>query len=247
MAIKKPIYIALIVIFSITFLLSASQFIFTVVDLEKAKRDFEELAELVELPKTENENIENTPIPDSNENSSQTTSSPSQPAKAPITRNIALLHQKNSDCIGWVYIKNTKVNYPVMYTPNSPEKYLKKNFYGEYSGSGVPFVDARCNLKSNNIIIYGHNMKNLTVFGGLRKYLDKNYLKNHPIIEFETLDGLYQYKITEVKKTDINDKWFTHNIYSSQDGKSYLTLSTCYGSNKKARLLIIAEKIIPNK
>ena len=90
-------------------------------------------------------------------------------------------------------------------------------------------------------------MKNLTMFGGLRKYLDKTYLKNHQIIEFETLDGLCYYKITQVKKTDINDSWFRHNITGKQDGKEYLTLSTCYGTNKNARLLIIAEKIDPSE
>ena len=244
MAIKKPVYITLIVIFSITFLLSASMLVFTIVDREKAISDFNELAEIVKLPNKQQ--TVDTPLPDEENDITSTPSAtvPSQPAKPTITRNIALLNEMNKDCIGWVYIKGTKVNYPVMYTPSSPEKYLKKNFYGEYSGSGVPFVDARCTLESNNIIIYGHNMKNLTMFGGLRKYLDNSYLKNHPIIEFETLEGLQQYKITQVKKTDINDKWFTHNLYAKQDGKSYLTLSTCYGSNKNARLLIIAEKIV---
>lgn len=245
MVIKKPILITLIVIFSITFLLSASMLVFTIVDREKAINDFEELAELVKLPEEQSPTVDQPPIKEEDEtNSGSTATTPPQPAKPSITRNITLLNEMNKDCIGWVYIKGTKVNYPVMYSPSQPEKYLKKNFYGEYSGSGVPFVDARCDLESNNIIIYGHNMKNLTMFGGLRKYLDNNYLKSHSVIEFETLEGLQQYKITKVKKTDINDDWFTHNLYAKQDGKSYLTLSTCYGSNKNARLLIIAEKIV---
>lgn len=223
-------------------------FVFTIIDREKAKSDFEELAELVKLPEDQRPTVSVPTVPEEDSTSSTpSTSTPANPAPPPITRNIARLNEMNKDCIGWVYIKGTKVNYPVMYSPSSPEKYLKKNFYGSYSGSGVPFIDARCDLDSTNIIIYGHNMKNLTMFGGLRKYLDSNYLKSHPIIEFETLEGLYCYKITDVKKTDINDKWFTHNLYSKQDGKEYLTLSTCYGSNKNARLLVIAEKIIPTE
>ncbi len=51
-------------------------------------------------------------------------------------------------------------NYPVMHTPRNPQKYLRMNFYGEYSQSGVPFLDYRCSLDSGNLLICGHNMKN---------------------------------------------------------------------------------------
>ena len=217
--------------------------IFTVSDREKAKQDFDELAELVVLPEGESPTPDNQDPLVSEEDATSKPSNTAKPSSPPITRNISLLKEMNSECVGWIYIKGTKVNYPVMHSPSNPEKYLKKNFYGQYSGSGVPFIDARCDLKSTNIIIYGHNMKNLTMFGGLRKYLDKSYLNSHPIIEFETSEGLSYYKITQVKKTTIKDTWFTHNLYAKQDGKEYLTLSTCTGTNKNARLLVIAEKI----
>lgn len=234
----------LIAVFSVLFVISAAMLIITVADREKAKADFDDLAELIvtsseeSAPSFDDDTISSEPT------ESQTTSA-AKPK--PITRNIPLLKEMNSECVGWVYIKGTKVNYPVMYSPSSPEKYLKRNFYGNRSGSGVPFIDVRCGLNSKNTIIYGHNMKNLTMFGGLRKYLDKNYLKKHPIIEFETEKGLNYYKIIEVRKTDIYDSWFTHNLDGKQDSKEYLTLSTCYGTNKKARLLIIAEKQIETK
>lgn len=238
---KKSVKYTLIAVFSIMFLISAVMLIITVTDREKAKSEFNELAELVTTPATENTDSGEQPVTSAPAESS----TPSQTAPA-ITRNISLLHDMNKDCIGWIYIEDTKVNYPVMYTPNDPEKYLKRNFYGKYSGSGVPFLDSRCNSDSTNLIIYGHNMKNLTMFGGLRKYLDKNYLKAHPIIEFETLNSCVQYKIIEVRKTDIYDSWFTHNLDGNQDGKEYITLSTCYGTNKKARLLIIGVKYDPD-
>lgn len=234
---NKKIRYMLIAIFSALFVFSAVMLIITVTDREKATQDFNDLASLVVIPE------EVSPTESDTTNSSAPTQTVTPKPNSPaITRNIPLLREMNSECIGWVYIKNTKVNYPVMFTHADPEKYLKRNFYGQRSGSGVPFIDVRCGLDSTNIIIYGHNMKNLTMFGGLRKYLDKNYLKNHPIIEFETQDGLYYYKIIEVRKTDIYDSWFTHNLDGTQDGREYLTLSTCYGTNKKARLLIIAEK-----
>lgn len=240
---NKKVRSILILVFAVMFVFSTVMLIITLADRQKAKADFEDLAELVEITESTSQNTSDAASSESNQ--TNTSSQPSAPA---LTRNIPLLKEMNPECVGWVYIKNTKVNYPVMYTPATPEKYLKHNFYGKRSGSGVPFIDYRCGLDSTNIIIYGHNMKNLTMFGGLRKYTNKDYLKAHPIIEFETLYGLTYYKIIEVRKTDIYDSWFTHNLNGKQDGKEYLTLSTCYGTNKNARLLIIAEKqVIPEE
>ncbi len=236
---KKFVRYTLIGFFSALFIFSSVMLIKTVYDEIKSKQQFDDLAQLVTQPVETKDDTSSVPEPDISEIQSSTTSTTLLP---PITRNIKLLNEQNKDCIGWIYIAGTKVNYPVMYTPNDPEKYLKRDFYGRIMGSGVPFVDSRCNLKSKNIIIYGHNMKNLTMFGGLRKYLDASYLKAHPTIEFETLNGCVRYDIVEVRKTDINDDWFTHNLGGTNDDKEYLTLSTCYGLNKNARLLIIAVK-----
>lgn len=235
---KKGVRYTLITILTIIFVVSGAMVVITTIDRQKAKSDFDKLANLVTTPNSEQDNTVS-----SNNQSNSSQLSENLPI---ITRDISLLQEMNSECIGWIYIKDTKVNYPVMYTPENPEKYLKRNFYGKSSGSGVPFIDSRCNLKSSNIIIYGHNMKNLTMFGGLRKYLDAKYLASHPIIEFETANGLTYYKIIEVKKTDIYDDWFIHNLNGNRDGKEYLTLSTCYGTNKNARLLVIGVKYNPN-
>lgn len=233
---KKAVRYTLIIVLSLVFVFSAVMLIKTVYENQKSIQQFDELAQLVTVS-----DEDTTPSTESETGNNTTESKPTTTLQ-PITRNIALLNQRNSDCVGWVYIKGTKVNYPVMYTPNNPEKYLKRDFYGRIMGSGTPFIDARCDLESKNIIIYGHNMKNLTMFGGLRKYLDESYLKAHPTIEFETQNGCIKYDIIEVRKTTIKDSWFTHNLGGESDDKEYLTLSTCYGSNKNARLLVIAVK-----
>ena len=125
-----------------------------------------------------------------------------------------------------------------MHTPNNPQKYLRRSFYGEYSQSGVPFLDGRCIPGTTNLIIYGHNMKNGTMFSDLKKYLDDTFLREHPTIELQTADGVQRFTVTEVLKTDIHDQWYER--ISRDDGKQYLVLSTCYGSAKSGRLLIIA-------
>ena len=90
------------------------------------------------------------------------------------------LFEKNSDMICWIDIEGTKISYPVMYTPNDPEHYLHRDFNGEYSYSGLPFLDSRCDIdKSSNLIIYGHNMKNSTMFSQLLNYEDYDFWKEH--------------------------------------------------------------------
>lgn len=156
-------------------------------------------------------------------------------------RNLKELLKQNSDCIGWIYIPGTVINYPVMHTPANPQKYLRRDFYGNYSQSGVPFLDARCNLTDTNLIIYGHNMRNGTMFSDVKNYANADFRNSHPIIEFETADRVHRFTVTNVKITDTADKKY-NEIYSS-DGR-FLTLSTCYGNRKSGRILVTAKEEI---
>ena len=162
----------------------------------------------------------------------------SEPTEQPAAeRNIQALIAENADCIGWLSIDGTNISYPVMHTPSDPQKYLRRNFYGKYSQSGVPFLDGRCNLQNTNLIIYGHNMRNGTMFSNLKKFVDRDFLNAHRTVKFETADGIRYFTVTKVLRTDITDAWY--NRITAEDGRR-LVLSTCYGSGKDGRLLIIA-------
>ena len=176
------------------------------------------------------------------------------------------MFEQNADCIGWICIPGTAVDYPLMHTPEDSEKYLRKDFYGAYSINGVPFLDGRCSLESANLIIYGHNMKNGTMFGSLKNYTDASYYAEHPTIELETAAGKALYTIFSVMKVQKEDAWyrfltvdaetdFLHQIRYAREcslydtgiiptyGQQLLTLSTCYGSSGgDGRLLIVAAK-----
>lgn len=226
---------------------------------QKEKEDFKELAELITVtqPETsESSATEGTSAP------TEETAEPEKPQE-PTGRDLSKLFAINGECIGWIGIPGTAVDYPVMHTPNVPQKYLRKNFYGEYSQSGVPFLDGRCCPDSDNLIIYGHNMKNGTMFSNLRYYTDKTFCAEHPIIELETTDGIKLYTIFSVLKTDTADEWYNFISAVGKDdfdrrvsetkarslfktdiipayGQQLLTLSTCYGSSKNSRLLVLA-------
>lgn len=168
----------------------------------------------------------------------QTESEQAEPTEEPAAkRNIPKLIAANTDCIGWLSIDGTNISYPVMYTPHDPQKYLRRNFYGKHSQSGVPFLDGRCNLQSTNLIIYGHNMRNSTMFSDLKRYVDRDFLNVHRTVKFETADGVQTFIVTEALKTNTSDTWYDR--IAAEDGRQ-LILSTCYGSGKDGRLLIIA-------
>lgn len=168
----------------------------------------------------------------------QTESEQAEPTEEPAAeRNIPALIAANTDCIGWLSIDGTNISYPIMHTPSDPQKYLRRNFYGKYSQSGVPFLDGRCGLQSTNLIIYGHNMRNGTMFSDLKRYVDRDFLNAHRTVKFETADGVQTFTVTEALKTNTSDAWYDR--IAAEDGRQ-LILSTCYGSGKDGRLLIIA-------
>ena len=123
----------------------------------------------------------------------------------PLLVEYQTLALKNPDMIGWVYIDGTKIDYPVMFTPGNPQKYLHKDFSGRYSFSGLPFLDARCDpaAETQNQILYAHNMRSGLMFAELHKYLDATYLQDHPTIHFDTLTRRGAYQVIGVLQVDL--------------------------------------------
>ncbi|MBQ2899983.1 MAG: class B sortase, partial [Oscillospiraceae bacterium] len=177
-------------------------------------------------------------------------------------RNLVPLFEQNPDCIGWIYIEGTAVDYPVMHTPDEPQRYLRKNFEGEYAMSGVPFLEGTRELSDDSIVIYGHNMLNGTMFSDITLYTSRKYFDEHPVIEFETAEGVKLYDIFAVVMLKYIDIWYyfdsalnaehfdemisditSRSLYETgiypEYGKQLLTLSTCYGENDEDRIIII--------
>ena len=225
---NKPALIFFCLLLSAAAVLSGVKIHSELKEQQKEKEDFKAIAEIAELPMTE--------AP-----TEQTESEQAEPTEEPAAeRNIPKLIAANTDCIGWLSIDGTNISYPVMYTPSETQKYLRRSFYGQYSQSGVPFLDGRCSMNGGNFIIYGHNMKNGTMFSDLKKYLNTDFLNAHRTVRLETAGGVFLFTVTEVRKTNTADPWY--NRITSEDGR-HLILSTCYGSDKDGRLLIIAESI----
>lgn len=183
-----------------------------------------------------------------------------------IDTGIESLIAKNSDCVGWLRIYNSKIDYPVMQTKENPQSYLRRDFNKQYSYLGTPFMDARCDMNyDNNLIIYGHNMKNGKMFADLLKYRDISYCQEHSTIYFITPNGVQEYEVAVVCKVKSDDEWYSYtcqkdtesfnnlishikdkSLYLSQNemqyGDYFLTLSTCEYSQANGRLIVIATR-----
>ena len=187
-------------------------------------------------------------------------------------KGLAELRKENPDFFGWIYIEGTEINYPVMYTPENQEYYLHRAFDGTYSFSGVPFISAESD-ESLNLIIYGHNMNNGTMFHDLLKYADEEFYRAHPIIEFDTLDSLGKYEILAAfyskiyGKTDTGFKYYDYVsldteaeyreyielVYESAIydtgveagyGERLITLSTCSYHTAEGRFVVVAREVV---
>lgn len=207
------------------------------------------------------------------ENVSSTTaeslvSAPAHEPEAPFL-GYKLLYEQNQDLAGWINIPDSNINYPVMKSKES-EFYLYHNFKKEPSKYGTPFIDENCDIDSScgNIIIYGHHMKDGSMFTDLMKYQNRSYYQEHPTILFDTLTHSYEYEIIGILNIPAieSESSFYRHLMNSIEGDyngllselrkrslydtesaitgsgSLLTLITCEYSQSEGRLLIIARQ-----
>lgn len=127
-------------------------------------------------------------------------------------------YNENNDTAGWITVGGTSINNVVMHTDNN-DYYLSHDFYGRYSQPGTVYADYRCvvndyaNKQSDNIILYGHNQANGTMFGTLQRYkITKqntskfDFYKQHPTFTFSNLYEEYTYKIIALFVVEVEEK-----------------------------------------
>lgn len=122
----------------------------------------------------------------------------------------------NEDMAAWLKIEGTRIDYPVMWTPEDETYYLYKNFEGREDQNGSLLLDTDSSLDplTTNLIIHGHNMRDGDMFGTLTDYEDAEYCKQHNIISLYTQDCERRYEVVAVfrsqvyKKTDTVFKFY---------------------------------------
>ena len=128
-------------------------------------------------------------------------------------------YEENNDLAGWLIIEGTYVDYPVMYTPYWVEKYLRKAFDQSYALSGTLFIGGSWTPDSDYTVIYGHHMKDGTMFSDLVDYEQLEYARTHSKIHFETLTKMYDYEVLFAINTQVNasanENTFDYYTFSS--------------------------------
>ena len=185
----------------------------------------------------------------------------------------AVLREINPDIVAWIYIEGTKINYPIVQGGDN-SYYLKHLFSGEWNGSGCIFLDFRndASFADRHSIIYGHHMKNGTMFSDLERFKKKEFWEEHKTFRFDTLYVKQTYEVIAVFKTAVytgsenefkyyqfvdaavqeqfdgyiqraKEKAFYDTGVSAEYGDKLITLSTCEYSGQNSRLVVVAKKV----
>lgn len=188
-----------------------------------------------------------------------------------ILPDITLIQKRfnNNEIIGYLKIKDTDINYPVvLHSDNS--YYLDRDFKKDKNVAGSIFMDYKngIDMTDKNTIIYGHNMRDKSMFGQLKKYLDQDFYIEHPIIELQIMDKQYIYEVFTAFNTSTSFNYIVDTFDNTDDYKNLiekyyslsnietdievgvddqiLTLSTCHGLSGDNRT-VVAGKLIDIK
>ena len=265
---KKNWIPILIILLGGVFLFSVGMVIHTLTVQGKEKAAFNDLSALVAAAEEKDRANKTSELSESSVVS--TTPAPkTDPVPLPM---YASLYEKNADFFGWISIADTEINYPVMYSLDRPEYYLRRAFDGSDASSGVPFIDGNCPADGNYYLIYGHHMKNKTMFGQLPQYAEQSFFEEHPTIRFDTLyeqrkyqviaafysriygegeQGFRYYQYTDLTDSEIFEEYMTQvkaaALYdtgcSAEYGDDLLTLSTCNYHTADGRFVVVAKRI----
>ena len=223
---KKALFTITVVVLVIAFAVSAFMVGSYLVDGKKSEDRYAELANQVAAATTAapetTEATEETTVP------TETTEA-TEPGMIPGYEEI---YNQNNDTVGWLKIEGTKINYPVMQTPDDPNYYLYKDFDKKDSvrGSLYAWSEADVNEPSDNITIFGHNMADGSMFNALGAYTSKTAWENNSLIFFDTLNEYHTYKIFAVFKTsaDLNQGFSYHKFVDASNEASFNEfVSTC--------------------
>ena len=140
-----------------------------------------------------------------------------------IEVDFATLREENPDVVGWIYLPDTEINYPLLYGQDN-SRYTYISYNNTYSNSGSIFIDYRCagDMSGRNTIIYGHNMKSGKMFGGLKKLLEQDYFDDHNIFYIVTPVKTLKFQIFSVHKTERDSDSYSFDFESTAAFVDYI-------------------------
>lgn len=183
--------------------------------------------------------------------------------------NFEALQAKNEDVVGWISIPDTNIDYPILHDAEDNEKYLHTDFEGKENQYGAIYLDSDSeqDFSSWNNPIYGHHMKDGSMFKDIVKFKDEQFFKTHQFFEIYTPERTIHLKAVSCYYTDANgiarktqfesqktfDAWVQDRLepctYAEIPGesvKSIFTFVTCSYEKQNARTLLFAVEVDEN-
>ena len=175
------------------------------------------------------------------------------------------MYSTNSDYVGWIFIPDTEINYPMVVSYDN-DYYLHRTFLKEYNFAGTLFLDCLTyNLDFFNTIIYGHRMNNGSMFADLEKYLLEPYYSEHKTIYIFSKNELLVYEVFTCRKVELDDECYAIGFADSDDfyrwvlrmkgdsnystslaptdNSNVITLSTCVRNDDTMRIILQAQLV----
>ena len=273
---RKVLYTITIIVLLVVFAFSAFQVVNYVVESKRQAEKFDALAQIKQ------EAMQNAATEPAKPEQPEETTGQAEDATEPtgeteetepqMLPQYAALYEMNSDIVGWLTIPNTRVDYPVMQTPDRPNYYLERNFEKNFSAQGCLYAREEADIQkpSDNITIYGHNMLNGSMLAALHSYIDKEKWEENNLIFFDTLYEYHVYEIFAVFKTSASlgkgfayhklidaesEEAFNEYIATCKElafydtgitpvyGDKLICLSTCEYTLSNGRLVVMARRI----
>lgn len=258
----------LMVIFAAVFCLSAVQIIRNIRQAGQRDALYQDLSNVAVKPAEPkpNDQVDKAPT-DTTDTTAETTDDPAIslkpglhiPEQAPLSVDFAFLQEKYPDVIAWIYCPGTPISYPVVRGTDN-DYYLYRLPDGTVNKSGSIFMDCRnmVDFTDPHTLVYGHNMKDLSMFGSVNNYAKQDYYEQHPVWYINTpeknyavvlLAGhvtepnaeIYAFKGTPEEPMEILQSAIKNSAFKSmatyEEGEDLVTFSTCHGNSRRFVLI----------
>ena len=157
------------------------------------------------------------------------------------------LLQVNSDVIGWIYLEDTDISYPLLCGRDN-QQYLFQSYEKKYLTAGSIFIDYRCSrdFTDSRTVVYGHNMHNGSMFGKLDKFTKESYMEKHPYVYILLPTGeTLKYEVKKAYKADIEGEVYKLPSGEAKDPKDRrLYLSTCTEDSSDTQRFVVECEIV---
>lgn len=269
---SKPVFLILLALLLVIFCASGAYILYYLSESASQKAKFDELADLVASIQAGETSTSPTDVRMDSGDSTEPESTADDTTGQVMLPEYAALYEMNPHLVGWIKLDGTVIDYPVMQTPEQEDYYLRRNFYGQTSSQGCIYVREVCDVfaPSDNLTIYGHHMRDGSMFACLSSYTSRSTWEEGNILHFDTLYEHHTYQIFSVFKTTASvGMGFSYHLFvdagdeaefqefvdqckalalydtgiTPRYGDKIICLSTCDYSQTNGRLVVAAVRI----